>query len=245
MTTKYRMGFPKEFNLASGKRIDNIVWFITKSNKVIIKYLIKIQEYFIFYLPGLGYECIDILIIDNSIYVLNSYGEVFLWIIGSDDVEKLIDLEKEKNYFGRFIVVKEKIIMLPKYGRDIYIYDLVSKKVSEYKEYPIDFQYRPQKGIWKYFEKCEDEKFYYFAMLLSNYMLCISKENASIKWEKILQPSLESLEAFFKNKNNLFLLERGLQLHNYILIIKKRFCITKRKKDLDDIGKNIWKKIKN
>lgn len=197
---------------------DERVWLYSENNKI-IEYNLITQKYSENVLPIDIPECIDIAYEYNNLYLFSQDGRVFEWNVETRDLRVLIDKQHSRIKFEKMIVSKSKIWFLPALEKDINILDLDNNLLYVYQDYPKDFCYAPINGWSKYYNYCEDAEYYYIAMRLSNYMLCINKKNGDEKWIKPILPKPEDIVRTWINNHHLFH-EESFSLRNFINGIK-------------------------
>lgn len=143
-------------------------------------------------------NCLDAVIVDGNIYILNGFGIIYSWNIYKQKLVKIEMLDAEycngKFVYGKLIYVGSKLIILPLLGNEIKILDIPTGNVESYHDYPNDFLYYDMghlKGWSKYDGLCKDNDYYYCAMRRENYLLKIRKRDGALLWIKPNMPTKE------------------------------------------------------
>lgn len=184
-------------------RVQNDVWILPKdTNKLYCYHLPNMNETEYQFSSTLR-NCVHAVFANGCIYILEKYGIIYEWDTENCQMEIIKDLairHEENESMGRIIYAGNKLILLPAYGRNIIILDLLTRITEVYKEYPKDFIYYETSWL-KYYGYCEDESCYYFAVCAENYILAIKKQSGKLIW---LKPRLDELgKKVIQELNNL------------------------------------------
>lgn len=181
------------------------MWLIAESGGILVKYMLNTNNYELYHLPNLKENCINLYVSNDIIYILSNSGIIYSWHINDSDVKLVVDLKAKFDEYGRIIVTKNKIFILPKFGENILIYNISDKSISIYNSYPHNFKYISPSNWTKYSNYCENELFCYFAVQSTNFMLSIDKINESIEWIEIVLPTdNEKMDFLCNDGNNVF-----------------------------------------
>lgn len=167
----------------SGK---NRVWLLSQDGSRIYAYDLAENKGTVYKLNINMNECINGILINDSIYFLNMFGILYKWNVG--DKEVLVINTMETQHLNAETMIKmvnagNKLFVLPAFGSDIKMLNLDAGDMQIYNKYPADFSYHDI-GWSKYYGHCEDEKYYYLAMRLGNYFLKICKSDGEFTWIK-------------------------------------------------------------
>lgn len=218
------------------------MWIIAEAGDLLVKYMLNLNEYEIYQLPSLREKCINFCIYNNIIYILSYSGTIYSWQIDDPDIRLVIDLKAKLDEYGRIVVTQNNIFILPKFGENILIYNIINKSINVYNSYPHDFKYIVPANWAKYSNYCENELFYYFAVQSSNYMLSIDKIHERIEWISIILPTDSDKMAFFCSSGNNVLDEAQISLESYISKLNLYESDT-QEMDKKSVGLSILKKI--
>lgn len=172
-------------------RVKDNVFLLPEDSDVIYCYELPTGKKKIFDLKRTVRNCVHAVFYEQYIYILNKYGAVYRWNLKKAEMEKIISSEAvpdEKGSMGRIICAGNKLILLPAYGKDIKIWDLLTEEMEVYHDYPDD--YDDQTDWWKYYGYCKDKLYYYFAISAGNYLLKIEKRTGRLVW---IKPNIDSL----------------------------------------------------
>lgn len=222
-------------------RIKNSVWLLPQNANEIYCYDLSKRTKKIYKLKKTIHNCIHAIFKDNCIYILNTFGLVYIWNIKEMELSEITDLETEcdeKLSMIRIIYAGNRLILLPASDSVIKILDLLTRKIQIYNNYPTDFY--DQTSWVKYYGYCEDEKYYYFAMCASNYLLRIEKRTGKLIWTR--PQNLKGKEIQFHLQRGETILEESAfcELFDLIVFLPERI---KKQDIVTDVGKNIYTSI--
>lgn len=178
-------------------RAGNEVWMLPCKVGVIGCYDLADRKMMIYKLGKKIEDCVDAVLVDESVYILNHFGIICRWNTHDMELSEIKTLEKEppkENMVRRILHAGNKLIILPALAEEIKILDLLTSKVEVYHDYPEDFLYYNMEYMaeWsKYDGICQDDNYYYCAMRRDNYLLKISKQDGTLLWIKPNLPSKE------------------------------------------------------
>lgn len=178
-------------------RAGNKVWLLPCDAGVIGCYDLINRKMQIYELKKKIENCIDAVLVDESIYILSRFGIIYIWNTHDLELSEVKTLETEpldENTVCRILYAGNKLIILPALAEEIKILDLLTGKVEVYHDYPEDFLYYDMEYMarWsKYDGMCQDDNYYYCAMRRENYLLKISKQDGTLLWIKPNVPSKE------------------------------------------------------
>ncbi|MCI5877861.1 MAG: hypothetical protein MRZ93_05540 [Lachnospiraceae bacterium] len=224
-----------------GVQKGNDMWLVREKGQILVRYQMDSDQYTIYDCPQLTGACIQIFAYEDRIYILSTAGKVYEWDMEEKKIEELLDLKAREGQYARLVVLKDKIIILPQSGEDIWLFDLTDKSLSKYDSYPADFKYQIPGDGTKYSNYCENDEGYYFAQQSANYILCINKQTESIEWKKL---------SFDENAVERYMAQDDIdhegiiKLEEYLDWIIKKDEKHSDKKQQVNIGKNIWEEMR-
>lgn len=212
---KESKGYDEEMYWSQGCRKGDSVWLISNDGKIAISYSLIENKISIYNLPIDIQKCSHFVVYDDLFYILDYMGNVYTW---DTSEEKLLFSIPDVNYgeCGRLVLTDKNIYVLPSIGNDILIYDKKNGTVREYTGYPDDFEYSIIEDWSKYYGYCEDEKNYYYAMRLSNYIPVIDKTEGQIQWIKPIFPDFKESYAIYGNAGDKLYDEKMFSLDEYL-----------------------------
>lgn len=172
-------------------RVKDSVWVLPKDTDIICCYHLPNGESKVYKLKRKVENCVHAFFDGIYIFFLNRYGVIYRWDIERAKMYEITVLEtkhREEESMSRIICAGNKLILLPAYGKDIKILDLLTKKIEIYHDYPEDFFFESDK--YKFYGYCEDEMYYIFAKCFGNYYLKIDKQSGLLVWVKPVISSL-------------------------------------------------------
>lgn len=238
-------------NFSASYRENNLLWLFEEENFRVCIYNMDKDLFYYRNIPLKIASCTCFCKVDKNIYFLTINEGIYVWNTVTDESFLLWKGESYRNvkyYFTQIVVVLDKIIVLPGYGNDIVIIDCKSGFELHYNNYPKDFCYLDIK--WgKYLNCFEDERYYYYPMRLSAYLMAIDKETGEIIWNKVITPlSIERvhyLQTKLKNKQTSILHEGHREINLFFDILKE---LDKNKENIslrNGLGNVIWKGLKS
>lgn len=228
---------------SAGTYYANFLWLTSHTENLLIRYDLETNNITIYKLSEEINRILDVFVFDNKVYLLDIFGNVFCWISEKEMLVKIFSVESFENEYGKIIVNESNIFLFPKYGDSILFFDRKSNKKEIYSEYPYDFSYKEFPGLWKYYSYCEDEEFYYFAMLAGNYMLCVSKKKKVFHWLKFYLPTEEERIKFYSLQQKTKFLENEIALKSFCELITSEDFKSNQIVNTNMIGVSIWNKI--
>lgn len=183
---KESSGYLRDFDeLQCACRVKNDIWILPKDTNVIYCYNLPSGKVSLYRLGREISECVHAIFYNGNIYILNMYGVIYKWNTARMELSSITDAETEhtiQESMNRIIGAGNKLILLPAYGDDIKILDIVTEKVEIYRDYPADF-WRVTDWL-KFYGYCEGENKYYIATCFGNYLLQIEKKTGRMAWLK-------------------------------------------------------------
>ncbi len=167
-------------------RDGNNVWLLTKEGDILYSFNLEERRQTRYILRTRIEDCADCIVVGGSVYLLNNFGILYQWNIGSEEIQVINTFGKKhlkEKEVCRIINAGNRLFVLPSFGKDIKILDLRTSEMEICHKYPSDFSYCDI-GWSKYYGHCEDESFYYFAMRRANYFLKIRKTDGEFTWIK-------------------------------------------------------------
>lgn len=231
-------------------RHESEVWLFEIENNRIDIYDMKKNEIKFFIFQNKIGESLSISNEGEKFYLLTSKNQVYIWNYKKNSLALLWGGEEyygKKYYFGEILCIQQKIILLPTHGEDIVVFDCKNRKAEVVNEYPEGFHYFDIR--WgKYINCFQDEKYYYYPMRTSEYLLAINKSNGQIFWRELKTPSKKEkaiyLQKQYVNRYGIMLDNPGgiEFLLNSLEVKKKKEEELKNRKKL--IGYQVWKYVK-
>lgn len=231
-----------EVKISSVKKDNWIYLFERKKNKA-VKFNLESREYAYVDVPGEIAEAIHIVECQNRFYILSQNGTVYLWNEEEGDIKEIYTGRHDEQEFGRIVVTKSKLFLLPGLGKRILIVNLQNHVISEQEQYPHDFDMEYCDLNWgKYFGIFKDTDYIWFANRKTNYMLRINRITENIEWIKIIPPSIEPVWWDLCEKMRKIDLDEktyGLEL---LFEIKQKQKAWNR--EGSRVGRSIWEAVK-
>lgn len=224
-----------DFSMACRREGD--VWLYETQSQQIVVYDMQSNTFTFYVMPGEIKDCIAACWDGDLFYLLTSDNYIYMWNPYSG-FSRIIWKGRYYNarYFGKIIMIQQKLFLLPCMGENIVIVDSESGEDLIYTGYPEDFIYYDLR--WnKYSENFEDDEYIYFPMRVSNYMMTINKKNGDIMWHSILMPSIEERIEFYLE--NLLTFQDDLKVLVYSFKNSKKKYLQFRRR-----GEFIWEKAK-
>lgn len=175
----------------------------------------------------------------NEFYLLGDKA-IYRWDGNSANVDRQYPIENKNKEFGRISVMKQKIILLPFLGNQIYMIDKVSGDISLFDCYPEDFAYVGRRNM-KYAGHSENQSYLWYANRVGNYCLRIDKNNDKLEWLRFTPPSFEEEYNYYRSMGKNLLYEKDVDLE--VLFAQERKVSAE--KFSDENGRKIWEEIKN
>lgn len=230
-------------------RDNNFLWlFEMRSQKTCI-FDMNTDTYSFLNRPEEIMECTYFCKVDQLIYCMTLYNEIYVWNTQTNKCSQLWKEERYRDieyYYWQFLVVNKKIIVLPGYGNDIVIIDICSGTSTQYVKYPKDFIYIDIKWA-KYMNCFEDSRYYYYPMRLSEYLMTIDKQTGEIAWNKAIMSWDEKIR-YLQKKLKIhpqILYENQEQFVALIEIVNKWNDEIAKDRNLKiTIGNMIWRNLK-
>ena len=222
----------------------NTIWLFEFGSSRVTEYDMDENSAVFYYLPHEVKDCISICRVENTFYMLNFRGLIYVWNVNSNECRLFSNLQKysdKEYYFEEMIAVQKQLILLPGLGTDIVIVDCATGDIRLYEDSPRDITYLDRK-MGKYVNRFEDRKYYYYPMRMSEYIVRMDKESGVIDWKKPKFPSQKEkmFYLYAKNKKYPVVLTEGLKsisfFRKYIEYVEERKVKTKDMK----IGNKIW-----
>lgn len=166
-------------------RVNDDVWILPKDMDIIYCYHLKNGKKKEYGLKKRIEDCIHAFFDGMYIYFLNMYGIIYIWDIDEAELREITVFEtehSEKETMSKIIYAGNRLILLPAYGKDIKILELLTEKTEIYDDYPEDFLFQPNN--YKFYGYCENKKYYFFAQCFGNYFLKIDKQSGQLMWVK-------------------------------------------------------------
>lgn len=235
---------PGEGRAFFGCRVYKTMWLFPRIGDNVVAYDMQTDEVYTHRLPMKLEECVYAIQEEGKIYILNQYGMIYIWNLKKNNMEVVDKAEASEhvisNTVGRIVYTNHKLVILPSFGNDIKILDLIKNTVEIYSGYPNDFKYFTELKWAKYNGVCEDSEYFYFALRLSNYLLRIQKNNATLDWIKPIFPDEnEKIKILLENGQRMFR-ELDYNLEDFVLNIRKPKDISQVQVDY---GKQIFEKM--
>ncbi len=236
-------------------RVGDEVWLIPNAVNVIGCYNLSNGKIEVYKLNKKIENGIYAVYIKGSIYILNSFGIIYIWNIHDMELSETTVLETEhlnEKSMSRMVYAGNKLIILPSLAEDIKILDLLTGRAEVYHDYPEDFFYYDIEGWSKYYGLCEDDNFYYFAMRKENYLLKICKQDGRLLWvkphipapgdrKKVQDPLRKiKLKRLFELGERFFL-EAEADMEDFLEKVQQGEYVIEE----TNIGEGIFKKIKD
>lgn len=220
------------------------VWLFTRKSVVICFSLSKKNIIRELRLPDCIDGCEDVILSNNICYILDINSNIYAWDRYSGFVKSIIKFNRTEHYYHRIVVTKKNMWILPGWGKEIEILDLTTNKLKTYDRYPVDFKYVMLYTIQsKYNEYTEDEKYFYFAMSTSNYMLVICKETGREQWIHPVAPTIDNRMQFILKTRHFIFESKRFNLNKFLDL----FFLHKKNKSIKtnyvDIGSAILDEI--
>lgn len=236
-------------------RVGDEVWLIPNTANVIGCYDLSNGRMKVYDLKKKIENGIHAVFMKGNIYILNSFGIIYIWNIHDMQLSEMTILETEhlnEKSMCRMVFAGNKLIILPSLAEDIKMLDLLTGKAEVYHDYPEDFFYYDIKGWSKYYGFCEDDNYYYFAMRKENYLLKICKQDGRLLWIKPHIPSQRDRKKIhdpLKERNfkrlfeagERFFLEAEADMENFLAKVPQREYVMEE----TNIGEGIFKRIKD
>lgn len=222
-------------------QIESHMWVFSERNQFVIDYNMELEKFKKYILPNNIKSCELVEYKEGLFYILTMEGKLFLWSPDENIEQEIYDfgIERKYPYFGAMVFGGNKLWLLPLWGKDIIIIDIVNKNSRLYQKYPIDFYYCAPENWAKYLSYCSDEEYIYFAMHSGNYILSISRSDGSERW-------IRPIGVGWKRKKEFYLknIQKQLNYENqyfdvfyYIRILEQS---AKKSRKYHGIGKTVW-----
>lgn len=168
----------------------------------------------------------------NTIFFLTK-NQLGIWY-QNDGSKKILHEEIGlADQYYLFLLTENKVFMLPNQSKKILIVDRKTCSFT-YDVAPEDLYYI-EKGWAKYYGYTEEKRYIWCANRVSNYLLCIDKENETTKWLKITPPLLKEEIPYLKLINKSFFYEGELSLERFMFVDNKNLFQSR-----SIYGKKIW-----
>ena len=198
----------EEICIQCGCKIMDYVWLFSQCGKMVLKYDLKGGTKEVFALPEEIRGCIDAVYAENRFFILNMTDDVYTWSPEDNSIEKIIDFDKktEERQLVRVIHTKRKIILLSGTDGKIYSFNIKSRKLEQYEDYPENFrELDSDQQHSKYYYYVEDKNYFYFSMQYYNMLLVINKDNGECKWIAPKMPTrMDEIQYYEKMNGGIF-----------------------------------------
>lgn len=182
----------------------------------------------------------------KDVYWISIYQDTILFLtrnridsFGHNGKTKKIIYEEEglSDKIIMFFATKNKIFMLPNQSKDILVLDKGTNGLL-YTTSPADLYY-VENGWAKYWGYTESDRYVWCANRVSNYVVCLDKENEEIKWIKVKKPDLREEIPYLELSQKQFFNENKVSIEQFLLINRNAM---QYRKSL--YGKRIWKTLR-
>lgn len=226
-----------------GFQENNILWVFQKNGNPVVAYDMERDTWNVYVLPIKIEYCVHVVLKQDVFYILSLEGKIYSWNIKDNSMKLVVDcslITEGENSFGRIAVTDKLIFLLPALSDTIYRFNIQTKEIDIFNDYPDTFQYIEPEGWSKYKGYCEDKENYYFAMRSSVYILCINKENGEVKW---ISPKISSADYFnmYAKYMSEVLCEDTWDLKNLIYSSTDLYTENGNNKIIN--GEKIWEKL--
>lgn len=232
-----------EASLMCGCIQGDYIWLFPETGNKIFSYCITSGQWKQYKFPIQYHNSLHAVCGKEYLYLLTWNGEVYEFRV-NDLENKLItsvgmDLDKGKS--SRILYAEEKILILPGWGNDFYLFDLKQSELKKIAVWPDDVYFAPTRKKWfKFYGYCEDEKFFYFANRTSNYYLRIEKNLEEFFWSKVSLPSGDdNIKNLLSNRQRI-LMEYDFCLNDYIAYIEETLNYSALDSQIQSAGNKIW-----
>ncbi len=231
-----------------GCQCQNIMWLFQRQGNIVGAYDLKYNIYQEYRIPITFNDCVHAMCYKDMLYILSSEGRIYCWNHMIRTIEEIVDcscsnIVNQSNIFSRIAITDESIFLLPSLENDIFYMDLKTKKLKKYVSYPVDFRYYEVEGWSKYYGFCEDNKYYYFAMRSTNYLLVINKNTGRVKWIKPIFSSHKKYKKLYIKYNKNLLSELDCSIKDILFFLDDNSMKNKKESNIN-IGYQIWKNMK-
>lgn len=178
-----------------GKMFEGTMWLFRKGEREVFAYDMRTENWRSYCMPLKVDHCVDVKKEGTLFYILSSEGKIYTWNAEKDEMRLWADCSNEidNSTFVRLVLTNKRIVVLPSRANDIYLISKENGEKTVYRDYPEGFEYCSS-DVWaKYWDCCEDENNYYFAMRSSMFILCINKEEGELKWIEMILPPDEKI----------------------------------------------------
>lgn len=172
---------------------------------------------------------------DENLFIHEKEGDVYILNGNLEEIKKLEITAVIGKSYVKMVPTNKKIFMLPSLETDIVEYDLNNGSVK-IMDNPEDLIYRDIR--WgKYLGDCEDGNLLWMANRMSNYFLCIDKEEEYVRWRKLEPLCIDEEAKYYSFVGTKFFMEDRLEL--FIKLGTAPRCTDNN----GNAGKSIWKRM--
>lgn len=222
-------------------RVRNSVWILPKNEDMLYCYDLLKRSKQKYELHRVLHDCVHAVFQDGCIYILNRFGKIYIWNINERKLSEITVSETEHDEelsMSRIIAAGNKLILLPGKNSTIKILDLIAEKVEIYHDYPENFY---DQTVWlRFYGYCEDEKYYYFAMCASNYLLKIEKRSGELIWIKPEYSKRKEIRFHYERNKGILGESSFCELHDLIRYLPQN---KKYQGSMADIGGKIYMEL--
>ena len=192
-----------------------------------------------------GKDIIDAAFSQGKFYILDSCGDVYIWIKNNTRVKLFIKSDQNEGYYySRILPTDENIWILPGWGENIRKIDLGNGRDTIYDSFPEKFEYiKADRYRAKYAYGFDDDQKYYLSSFAANYLLTIDKNSGKEQWLRPHGIEKKDVKQFIIDNHVMKCLENELfDLDTFLDVAK----LESNEKVIDsraDYGKYIWEKI--
>ena len=225
---------------------ENIIWLFTRRSNFTIALNTEDTSWKKYDFSLEIKDCVHAIKYNEHLYILSSEGTIYRWNTESKVIEVFAECnskKRNKDSYSRIVVTESRLYLLPALESSIVCINMITKKTEKYKGYPVDFRYCGIEHWSKYYGYCENEKYIYFAMRSSNYILSINKIDGKEQWIKPHLPTYKEYRKKYIMHNKRLISEKECDVEGIWDYLESQ-VLDKPGRCNQTIADEIWKLIK-
>lgn len=226
----------------SGCQSGNIVILYAKQSPWIAKYDLIKETLTITNLGNRIEGCMYATCDNENLYILTNECHICKWNIALEQIEKIVDItaySKDEDTYEFMDLTDEKIIVLPKMGKEILLIDIRTGSIEIFTDYPKDFRYTGDHNKVKFSRAVQDGEYYYHTLKRANYLLKIHRKSGEVQWCKPVFISKEDKLMLYRECAINTFGDEVMSMEELVELSQKK----EQKAGMKTIGSAIWEML--